>query len=95
MAMTDLPDEVARLFWDVDVNTLDLVRHADYVMERIMGRGTWAAMRWLRTTYSTAKIANFIRRKGDRLSPRDRAYWALIAGVSVPIGPGGGRPTWA
>jgi squalene cyclase len=93
--MAVLPDEVTRLFWDIDVTTLDLSRHSDYVIERLMSRGTWAAMRWLRATYSAVIMVDFLRRKGDRLPPRERAYWALICGVSLSIEPGGGRPTWA
>lgn len=87
--------EVVRLFWDVDPDTVDLERHRDYVMERVMARGGWEAMRWLRRTYSIEQMADFLVRKGHRLAPRERAYWALIADVEIPIGPGGGRPPWA
>jgi hypothetical protein len=90
-----LPPEVTRLFWDVDPEAVDLRRHADYVMERIMTRGTWAAMCWLRAQYGREELADFIRRRGERLAPRDRAYWALIAGVAAHQRPGGARPPWA
>lgn len=87
--------EVARLFWDVDPESVDVEQHRDYVMERVMARGGWEAMRWLRRTYSREQLADFLLRKGSRLAPRERAYWALIAGVDIPIGQGGGRPPWA
>jgi hypothetical protein len=90
-----LPDDVERLFWDVDPASVDVRVHADYVMERVMTRGTLAAMRWLRQTYSREAIAEFLRRRGHRLSPRDRAYWALVAGIRLPSEPGGARPPWA
>jgi hypothetical protein len=90
-----LPEDVARLFWDVAPSAIDLVAHADYVMERVMSRGTLAAMNWLRRTYGVAELADFLRRKAHRLSPRDRAYWALIAGLDLPQVPGGARPPWA
>jgi len=32
------PAFVARLFWDVNPDTVDLDQHRDYVMERVMGR---------------------------------------------------------
>jgi hypothetical protein len=89
------PREVSQLFWDVDPADVELERHADYVMERVMSRGGWEAMRWLRRVYSPPALASFLERKASRLAPRERAYWSLIAGIDVPIGPGGARPPWA
>lgn len=89
------PADVERLFWDVDPSTVDLEHHADYVMERVMMRGTYAAMRWLRTRYDVTQLASFLERKGHRLPPRDRAYWRLVAGLPACDAPGGAKPPWA
>ncbi len=90
------PAEVQRLFWEVDPQSVDLGRHRDYVMERVMSRGGWVAMTWLRQAYSREEMAEYLVRKGARLlPPRELAYWSLIAGVDVPIPRGGGRPSWA
>lgn len=92
------PPDVVRLLWDIDPDALDLSRTTDrdIVMERVMGRGTLEAMRWLRSRFSKDELAAFVREKGrDRLAPRDLAYWALIAGVPMSHVRGGGRPTWA
>ena len=91
----DFPDAVSILFWDVDPTTVDPAQHRDYVMERIMTRGTWEAMRWLRRTYSQEQLADSVRRKGRRLPPRDGAYWALVAGVELIQRSRGGRPSSA
>jgi len=90
-----LPASLHALFWEVDPPVVDLDRHADYVIERVMSRGDWAAMRWLRSAYARDALASFLRRRGSRLAPRERAYWCLIAGVELPIERGGGRPPWA
>lgn len=92
---TAYPPDVARLFWDVEPDAVDLRAHADYVMERVMARGTLAAMRWLRDTYSKLELADFLHRKGSRLAPRDRAYWRLVAGLAREDTPGGAAPPWA
>lgn len=68
-----LPPDVARLFWDTEPGRVDLRDHRDYVMERVMSRGGWTAMRWLRDTYSIEEMADFLVRKGARLAPRERA----------------------
>ncbi len=83
-----------RLFWDVDPATVELDAHADYVMERVMTRGTLEAMRWLRGTYSVAQLADYLRRRGDRIPPRDRAYWHLVAGLPLVLEPSGATPPW-
>jgi hypothetical protein len=92
---TALPHFIQILFWDVDPATIDLERHRDYVMERVMTRGGWDAMGWLRSTYKTTSLADFLRTRGERLAPRERAYWSLVASCKAPPEQGGGRPRWA
>ncbi|MBX3131458.1 MAG: hypothetical protein KF718_32375 [Polyangiaceae bacterium] len=95
MAAAVLPEHVRHLFWEVSPGDVDLELHRDYVFERVMTRGGWDAMRWLRATYPRSVIADFLRRRGERLTARDRAYWSLVAGVADAQTPGGGRPKWA
>ncbi len=91
-----LPQRLHRLFWDVNPLEVRLPEHADYVIERLMTRGDWDAMRWLRGAFEREALADFLARKGDRLPERERAYWALLAtGDTEAAMPGGGRPSWA
>jgi hypothetical protein len=94
-AAEPFPPEVARLFWDTDPSGVDPRLHRDYVMARVMARGGWIAMCWLRRTYPPEDLADFLGRKGESLAPRELAYWAVTAGVEMAIPPGGGRPRWA
>jgi len=51
-------------------------------MARIMERGSWEAMVWLKKTYSPEQIKNFLLNQGkDSLPPRELNYWLLISGV--------------
>ncbi|MFI5307313.1 MAG: DUF6922 domain-containing protein [Polyangiales bacterium] len=95
MPTAGIPEEVTRLFWDVDPESVDLAQHSNYVMERVMSRGGWAAMLWLRRVYSAEELADFLLRKGARLAPRDLAYWCVVTGLELPIPRGAGRPSWA
>jgi hypothetical protein len=99
MLPASIPEAVARLLWDVDLAAFDADRDRALVFERVMSRGTWEAMKWLRQRYPVAALADFVRTRGPRvLSPRDLAYWALICDVTVPGAEhdaGGGRPRWA
>lgn len=93
--MSQLPYDVTMLFWEVDPGAVDLERHRDYVLERVMSRGGWEAMRWLRGAYPVDQLREFLVSHGARLCGRDFAYWALIAGLEVEAPAGGGRPRWA
>lgn len=90
-----IPDELHWLFWDVEPDSIDLEKHRDYVLERVMTRGNWQAMRWLVRTFPGRQLSDFLARKGERLPPRERAFWSLIAGRTGVQECGGGRPTWA
>jgi hypothetical protein len=90
-----IPTELAWLFWDVDPTQVDLAHHRDYVLERIMTRGDLLAMRWLIAQVEKPVLAEFLAWRGDRLTPRDRAFWSLMADVPHCAAPGGGRPSWA
>lgn len=98
MALDAVPDDVLRLLWDVDVAHFDFESGRSLVIERVMSRGTWIAMNWLRRRYRNEVLADFVRSRGPRaLAPRDLAYWALVCDVKLPrsVDAGGGRPRWA
>jgi hypothetical protein len=95
---TELPQAVTRLLWDVDWERFDLDRDRALVFERVMTRGTWEAMKWLRRRYPEELLAEFVRARGHRLlAPRDLAYWSLVCNVDLApeTDVGGGRPRWA
>jgi hypothetical protein len=91
-----VPPFVVILLWDVDPSTIDLDRDRAFVFERVMTRGSWEAMKWLRARYPRETLAAYLREHGvKRLPPRDLAYWALVTDVDLPSKPGGARPSWA
>ena len=78
---------------------MELPKHSDYVLERLMQRGDWDAMRWVSQNFDAETLRDFLDRKGVRLAPRERAYWTLVSGAPSELHPlnepGGGRPSWA
>ncbi len=81
-----LPSFLHRFFWEYDPEVLDLHKHADVIMARIMERGTWQAMLWLRTVYPPEVMARFLSVKGWKvLPPREVNYWALLSGLPEDI----------
>ncbi|OHB78749.1 MAG: hypothetical protein A2Z25_11810 [Planctomycetes bacterium RBG_16_55_9] len=77
-----VPEFLRPLFWEYNVRQMDVRKHADAIMDRIMERGTWDAMCWLRKVYDSDQIVSYLKRRGMRvLPPREMNYWALVSGV--------------
>lgn len=81
--MNDLPKElpplVRRLFWDCDPGDLSWEAHHDFIVERILSRGDWDSIQWLRRLIGDERIGEVIRRhRGRNLSPPQIRLWQLI-----------------
>jgi len=77
-----IPEEIEPLFWEYNPKSLDCDVHADVIMARIMERGGWEAMCWLRQTYPIKRLAEFLECRGRRiLPPRELNYWALMCHI--------------
>jgi hypothetical protein len=77
------PDFLKSFFWEYGDAKFDLNRNAHLVMERIMTRGSWKAMHWLRDTYSTQQIKTFLINKGvNVLPPRELNYWLFLTNTA-------------
>jgi DNA-binding transcriptional regulator YiaG len=72
-----LPRAMRRLFWDTDMQKLDVARHADYIIIRILEKGDLEDWNWLRWTYGEARIARVTRRNG-KLSQETAHLWQNI-----------------
>ncbi len=65
------------LFWDVDPKTIDLRRHATYVIERVLDFGTDREVRWLVRYYPSARIKKVVKRS-RALHASTKALWSLL-----------------
>lgn len=79
-----LPEFLFPLFWEYDPVDIDIELHANVIMERIMEKGSWISMVWLKKTYSRDQLISYLEKRGNRiLSPRELNYWSLMSGVSA------------
>jgi hypothetical protein len=71
-----LAKELAMLFWDVDFDTLDVARDADFVLPRVLEHGRLSDIGWLIQTYGFERIHQFLRDRGHpELSARTLTFW--------------------
>lgn len=76
-----LPRDLWPLFWDCDPEQLELVRHATFIIERLMVYTTPAAYQWLLDTYPRQRLQEVVA-GSRRLGGRDRNFWRLILAAS-------------
>jgi hypothetical protein len=67
-----------RLFWDVDVATLDPARHEDFILGRVLSEGTTDLVRALRGAVSDAELRAFLLRAPHRLDHRTRRFLEVV-----------------
>lgn len=85
-----VPDAIRLLLHDYAVPArLDGPVWERAIMERVMERGSWDDMRWLVATFGRARLAAYLRERGQRvLPPRELRFWSLVSGIPEPIADG-------
>ena len=74
-----LPAELSPLFWEYDPSKLSFTRDRDLVIGKILTRGTWENLRWLRGAVKDDALRRWIlRARGRGLSPQQIRYWQLM-----------------
>lgn len=63
------------LFWDTDINNIDMVKNKRYIIERILKFGDLDDYRWMRDTYSVEDIKNVILEERSDLDPKSLNFW--------------------
>jgi hypothetical protein len=72
----EILDEATLLFEDVRPGDVDPVAHADFVIARVLDRGTLRSVRSLLSLYGIDRIRRFFREGGaDQVSARTIPLW--------------------
>ena len=66
------------LFWDVNPKTIDLKKHARYVIERVLEFGNDEELRWLVHYYSPRMIKDTLLRSRGVLHEKTKVLWSLV-----------------
>jgi hypothetical protein len=74
-----LPPDLENLFWDCDFSSVDLDQHRNFVIRRVLDRGDWDSIRWLRKAVGDTAIREwFLAKNGGGLDPRRLQFWGII-----------------
>ena len=70
-----IPSSFHQFFWDTDPKTIDLKKHQNYIIARLLDKGNWQAVKWIKSKYSNKNIKQVIlQNKG--LMPPTVYFWA-------------------
>ncbi|MCX7785982.1 MAG: hypothetical protein N2201_07185 [candidate division WOR-3 bacterium] len=69
-----IPDYIYKLFWDFNKSDVDINRHANFIIRRVLDYGECKAINWLRQTYSDELIKNVINNKRGLLD-KTLIFW--------------------
>ena len=73
------------LFWDTDINTIDMVKNKRYVIERILKFGDFDDYIWMCNAYSTGDIKSVILEERVDLDPKSINFWCHIFNIEESI----------
>ena len=78
----ELPESIRLLFWEYAEGAVSWERHRDFVVERVLSRGDWDAICWVRRQAGDAGLLDTLRRtRGRWLSRPQIRFWRLIFGL--------------
>ncbi|MBP6965616.1 MAG: hypothetical protein KBC96_14560 [Armatimonadetes bacterium] len=75
----ELPSSLETLFWDCDFSSLNWQKNRSFIIRRILDRGDWSAVTWLRGAVGDMAIRDWMLAEGGgKLDSRKLRFWGLI-----------------
>ena len=65
------------LFWDTNPKNIDVEKHAQYIIERVLDFGRDEEVRWLWETYDKALLKKVVKNSRS-LRPDTKNLWAVL-----------------
>ncbi|MBN1970386.1 MAG: hypothetical protein JW870_13545 [Candidatus Delongbacteria bacterium] len=78
--MKKMPEYVNKYLWDVKVDALDVKKHSNFIIERILEYGDIDSLTWLQKTYEKDCIVKVLK-KSKRISPKTGNFYAMYFDV--------------
>lgn len=75
--MEKIPQFLQKYFWDVEFLTLDIKKHSQFVIERILEYGDKKSIKWMEDNFPSEEIKNTLS-ISKNLSQKSANFWQLI-----------------
>ena len=82
IAKKNLPVRMKPFFWDYPFHLLRMDKDLDLIISRLLSRGDWEAVKWLRARLPEGELKSWLmRRRGAGLSLPQLRFWQLVLGL--------------
>ncbi len=81
--MKKIPKLLNTFFWDVDTSKLDMQKHKEYIIERILEFGDVPEINWMFSTYKKQDIVEVLK-KSKRISEKSGNFFYKILNLEEP-----------
>jgi len=71
--------EMLALFWDTDISDINIEKHSEYIIRRILEYGDLGSVKWMFKTYRENLIKKVLNESRD-ISKKSSSYWKLFFG---------------
>lgn len=77
--MTKLVISLKPIFWETDLDKIDIQQNKVYIIERVLEFGDKSAVNWLLATYSLSDIKKALE-ESQSISKKSRNFWEIVLG---------------
>lgn len=81
MKAKKLPKRLQKYFWDVDLNQLNMIDDADFVLKRVLEHGETQDIFWLKQNYSQEKFRHVLKTYRD-FSRKTGLFWSSLLNLN-------------
>jgi len=82
MKRNSLPRNFKIFFWDCNFTELNLSKHREFILERLLNLGTYDTFKWIFKNYKREEVISFIKKKGKiRLNRNSYLFWKFATKI--------------
>ncbi len=70
------PNYIKTVLWDVDLKDVDLKEHQNFLIARIIDKGTLKSVKWLESKYSKKNIKK-VAKVSKNISSKTKNFWKV------------------
>ena len=73
-----------KLFWDIDLQSIDLSKHKNFVISRIIENGNMKDIYWMKESFSKEEIIEAVK-NSKTISTKTATFWKNIFDIKDEI----------
>jgi hypothetical protein len=72
-----IPNHLTKYFWEYNISDLEINNYKQLIIERLLEKGNWDAVKWLFESYQADDIYNIVNHSSN-LSIKTLNFWKQV-----------------